>query len=70
MKHVTGETFWGLVETVDADLTEPLAAIETEMTEDVTFTTVSVAGRVIGQEVACHRSARIRHYLAIGEAVA
>lgn len=70
MKHVTPDTFWGLVAAIDADGAEPLAVIETEMTEESTFTTISVAGRVIGEEVACHRTARIQHYLDIGEAVA
>ena len=68
MKHVCSKTFWSIIDHIDADLETPISLVETDMTEDVTFTSISVNGRVVGEEVACHRSARIRHYLALGEA--
>jgi hypothetical protein len=67
MKHVTSKKFWYEVEKLEQLPLGGRPLIEIDLQAESTFTQVSTSGgRVVGEEITCHRTGKSRCYLAVG----
>jgi hypothetical protein len=70
MKHVDAKAFWDMVDRVDQSIRGKRVVIDIDMTEHTTVTEVSIAGRVIGEEISNHPSGHTRCYVSADMAAA
>ncbi len=62
MKFLEPEEFWGEMERL-ASLLKRNTEVAISMTNENTMTSVSVGGRLLGEEITCHYTGQTRHYL-------